>query len=75
MQTRKEAGYRAYMLRLWWVQSKQGRTWRASLENARTGQRRGFPDLKALFAFLQMEGEQGVVEREQKGAADDRDAA
>ncbi len=45
--------YLAYMLRLWQVGSGEGLTWRASLEGPHTGERRGFPSLEALFAFLE----------------------
>jgi hypothetical protein len=47
--------YVSYLLRLWQVASQGRLVWRASLEEARTGQRRGFPDLEALFAFLSEE--------------------
>jgi hypothetical protein len=75
MPTRATPGYHAYMLRLWRVQSKQGRPWRAFLEDAHTSERRGFSDLEALFAYLRIEREQGVAGREQKGADNDPDAA
>jgi hypothetical protein len=45
--------YQAYMLSLWLANSGDGRTWRASLEDPRTGERQAFADLEALFAFLQ----------------------
>jgi hypothetical protein len=45
--------YRAYLLRLWQADCADGRiVWRAALEDARTGERRGFADLSRLFAFL-----------------------
>jgi len=47
--------YLAYMLRLWRVEGEGGFSWRASLEEVRTGERRGFADLEALFAFLREE--------------------
>ena len=46
------AGYKAYMLRLWPARSGGQTTWRAMLEDVRTGDRRGFGSLEALFAFL-----------------------
>lgn len=51
--------YQSYLLRLWWVDENGHSTWRASLENARTGTRIGFADLEQLFAFLirQTEGD------------------
>jgi hypothetical protein len=45
--------YIAYLLRLWQVGSQLGTVWHASLEDPHTGERRGFADLKGLFAFLE----------------------
>ena len=46
--------YRAYLLRLWQAEGDDGRLmWRAALEDARTGKRRGFADLAGLCAFLE----------------------
>jgi hypothetical protein len=46
--------YRAYLLRLWQADCADGRiVWRAALEDARTGERRGFADLSRLCAFLE----------------------
>ena len=47
--------YVSYLLRLWQVQSKEGLVWRASLEHASTGERRGFASLADLVAFLEQE--------------------
>ena len=44
--------YVSYLLRLWQVQTEQGLCWRASLENTRTGERRGFARLDDLLDFL-----------------------
>jgi hypothetical protein len=41
--------YLAYLLRLWRVGSEGEAAWRASLEDAHTGERQGFADLDALF--------------------------
>ena len=43
--------YRSYLVRLWRVETP-GQSWRASLEDPRTGQRIGFASLEQLFAFL-----------------------
>ncbi|MCL5998488.1 MAG: hypothetical protein M1546_20900 [Chloroflexi bacterium] len=43
--------YLAYMLRLWQVDGESP-VWRASLEDARTGERYGFGNLDLLFQFL-----------------------
>jgi hypothetical protein len=42
--------YQSYLLRLW--QETPHAPWRASLQNAATGERRGFSDLESLFTFL-----------------------
>jgi hypothetical protein len=42
----------AYLLRLWQVRDERHVGWRASLENAHTGKRRGFASLDELFAFV-----------------------
>jgi len=47
------APYLLYVLRLWC--DGPGAPWRASLECARTGERRPFADLADLFAFLESE--------------------
>lgn len=44
--------YHAYLLRLWSAVEEGQLTWRASLENPRTGERIGFASLQRLFAFL-----------------------
>jgi hypothetical protein len=46
-----QPAYHSYMLRLW-LEDKQSGTWRMSLENAHTGEQRGFAGLDALFEFL-----------------------
>jgi hypothetical protein len=51
--TTERPRYLAYMLRLWQVGSGEELAWRASLESHRTGERRGFANLEALFEFLQ----------------------
>lgn len=45
--------YHSYLLRLWPANDQGQVTWRASLENPRTGERLGFASLERLFAFLQ----------------------
>lgn len=50
--------YRAYLLRLWWVEDDGG-YWRARLENVHTGEAQGFASLEKLVEFLQSLGEQG----------------
>ena len=49
-------GYHSFLLRLW--RPPEGDCcWRASLEDARSGRRIGFPGLEELFAFLMQETE------------------
>jgi hypothetical protein len=47
--------YQSYLLRLWRTSSQGNAVWRASLESAQTGERRGFADLESLFAFLEQQ--------------------
>jgi hypothetical protein len=58
-----ERDYEAYLLRLWRVHSEGKTAWRASVENAHTGERKGFTNLEHLFDFL----------RRQTGASSDSD--
>ena len=54
MATGQHQRYIAYLLRLWQVDGEDGHpVWRAALEDARTGERRGFADLARLCAFLE----------------------
>ena len=53
--TTQEPRYLAFMLRLWQVRDNGEMSWRASLEDARTGARRGFASLEMLVAFLREE--------------------
>lgn len=43
--------YLAYLLRLW--RDDETAPWRATVEDASTGKRFGFANLKALFVFLE----------------------
>ena len=46
--------YRVYLLRLWQVEGEDDcLVWRAALEDAPTGERKGFADVAGLCAFLQ----------------------
>lgn len=40
------------MLRLWQIESQGQLVWQASLEDSRTGKRKGFASVEALLAFL-----------------------
>lgn len=43
--------YQSYLLRLWRAKEGEG-GWRASLESAQTGERKGFATLDALFEYV-----------------------
>lgn len=47
-----EDRYYSYMLRLWLAYSSEEASWRASLEDPRTGERTGFATMRELFGFL-----------------------
>jgi hypothetical protein len=54
----KPPHYRSYLLAFWEERSQSSgapATWRFSLEDPRTGHRRGFANLEALAAALQQE--------------------
>ena len=49
--TGDQSDYQSYLLRLW--RAKEGEEgWRASLESAQTGERKGFATLDALFDYV-----------------------
>ena len=50
--TERQRRYLAYLLRLWQIQDKGKIGWRASLENAHTGEKLAFAHLDELVAFL-----------------------
>jgi hypothetical protein len=68
----KEQRYISYMLRLWRIRSQGKRIWRASLESPLTGERWGFADLAALFAFLEKEIGDSAQAEVRSVEADDR---
>ncbi|HLF25846.1 MAG TPA: hypothetical protein VJG32_05880 [Anaerolineae bacterium] len=47
-----QPSYLSYLIRLWQVKRRGQPNWQASLESPITGQRQGFPNLAALFAFI-----------------------
>ena len=49
----KQRRYLSYLVRLWQAHDGVDLIWRASLEDPRTGARRGFADLAQLFAFIE----------------------
>ena len=50
----------SYLLRLWQTEHEGALVWRASLESAHTGERRGFASLAELYAFLEEETAAGI---------------
>jgi len=64
--SREERRYISYLIRLWQVKNSSGLVWRASLESSRTGERHGFADLDALFAFLRQQTEMASDSSEDK---------
>ena len=54
-----EQRYLAYLVRLWTVHDNGDVVWRASVEDAHTGERRAFSGLAGLFEFLQVTIERG----------------
>ena len=57
--------YYAFLLRLWRVDGDGEPAWRASLQDAISGEETGFPDLAALFDYLRQLT--GAVLGEDKG--------
>jgi hypothetical protein len=53
--SRNEQRTISYLLRLWPIRTRGELVWRASLESAATGERRGFANLTDLFVFLEEE--------------------
>ena len=50
--TERQRPYLAYLLRLWQIRDKGKIGWRASLENAHTGEKLAFAHLDELVVFL-----------------------
>jgi len=49
----EESTYHSFLLRLWLVNDNGRPAWRASLEQPRTGERKGFSNLDDLGLFLE----------------------
>lgn len=57
MELTRDATYQVYLLRLWRerpASAERPAVWRFSLEDTRTGERRGFGDLEGLVDFLRV---------------------
>jgi hypothetical protein len=48
----KQPRYLSYLLRLWQVENRGQLVWRASVEDSRTSERRGFASVNALLSSL-----------------------
>ncbi len=48
----QDQNYVAFLVRLWSVHHNGEVVWRASAENAHTGERHAFADMESLFDFL-----------------------
>jgi hypothetical protein len=48
----KERRYLSFLLRLWCISQNNCEIWRASLEDPRTGEKRGFASLDLMLDFL-----------------------
>ena len=73
--TERQRPYLAYLLRLWQTQDKGEIGWRASLENAHTGEKLAFAQLDELVAFLRQRAglappAERLVEHERKPKTD-----
>lgn len=67
--------YQAYLIRLWLVDEESKFVWRASLENAHTGERQGFATLAKLLTYLESHMEEirceaGLEKRERDVKSD-----
>jgi hypothetical protein len=71
----RERRYISYLLRLWQTRDGTRSIWRASIEDPRGGERRGFADLEQLCVFLKQQivagGEGGGQPTEQTGTEGD----
>ena len=70
----KQQRYLSYLLRLWQTESKGLLVWRASLEDARTGERQGFAGIDALLAFLREQANEVTGSNESQDEADEQTA-
>jgi hypothetical protein len=60
----KYVPYQSYLLRLWPTRRSGVAGFRVSLESVATGERRDFPDLERLLAFLQAQEEENLENSE-----------
>lgn len=68
----KPPRYRSYLLTFWEERSRDPRVpevWRFSLQDPRTGQRRGFASLEALVTALEQETSSKCTNEKEQGKA------
>ena len=73
---KKELLRLTYLVKLWQVRGQGGTVWHGSLEDAHTGEKRGFGDPASLFDFMQEKlglkpGQPKVDDTVASGPADD----
>ncbi|MFO7695688.1 MAG: hypothetical protein R6X16_00840 [Anaerolineae bacterium] len=62
-----DESYKAWMLRMWRVESEAGPAWHASLQRVGTEERCGFDDVEQLVAFLRRQaGRPGSPEGQER---------
>jgi len=64
--------YRAYLVRIWPTRRRGLESHRAAAEDVATGERKDFPDLESLFAFLETPADD-LSGRDRKDASVDCD--
>ena len=67
---KKSLNYFSYLLRLW--RESDAAPWRASLEDAHTGERRSFADAAKLLIFLREQMQSETIHDEQTATPDDQ---
>jgi hypothetical protein len=70
-----ERRYWAFLVRLWSVHHNGELVWRASAENAHTGEQHAFADMESLFDFLRamVEKEPAVSGQKEEGCEENRE--
>ena len=70
-----ERRYLAFLVRLWGVHPNGELVWRASAENAHTGEQHAFADMESLFDFLRaaVEKEPAVSDQKEGGCEENQD--
>ncbi len=56
--------YFSFLLRVWLAGNNHQPQWHASLEDTRTGDRKGFPSLEALYTYLKNQTRSDIEDKE-----------